>query len=390
MNELTKNDPNFQLIEDIRTTIYKIGKREGSIEELKPLLQKDTTGASYKCFFGTEDQDTSWDNPKGNNLLLLTIAAASSVEEGNKEIARQLTGIILNDAQDKLQKEEFDKFINFRYDNGTPEAYNNYSIDYDNTPLTLAIKVGLLSVASELVKLQAEVNVSCGYANFSPLHLAVLHYAVNPTDSSNEKLIEELVNNGADITAKDKYGHTAKDLLEYEGLGIEDLHLFTINNQYLKKELNPEVGQKYSFKELAKNKLVVEFFADKKFDKFKANWTNTNLFKQFLNEKREENGNKYIIARNGIDENASEDSFAAAVLYVLGFDTDPIIRKLVNNFSNVLYVVYDLNDAINGVLDNLPHRSFVDLSNNSDSLEINELAKLLGDVPEHQICLLSR
>ncbi|WP_425360165.1 MULTISPECIES: hypothetical protein [unclassified Candidatus Tisiphia] len=388
MNELTKNDPNFQLIEDIRTTIYKIGKR-GSIEELKLLLQKDTTGASYKCFFGTEDQDTSWDNPKGNNLLLLTIAAAaSSLEEGNKEIARQLTGIILKDAQDKLQKEEFAEFINFRYGNGTPEAYNNYSIDYDNTPLTLAIKVGLLSVASELVKLQAKVNVSCGYANFSPLHLAVLHYAVNPTDSSNKKLIEELVNNGAYITAKDEYGHTAKDLLEYEGLGIEDFHLFTVNDQDLKKELNPEVGRKYSFKELAKNELVVEFFADKKFDKFKANWTNTNLFKQFLNENREENGNKYIIARNGIDEgdtsaNASEDNFAAAVLHVLGFDTDPIIRKLVNNFSNVLYGIYDLNDAINGVLDNLPHRSFVDLSNNSDSLEINELAKLLGDVSEH-------
>lgn len=292
MNELTKNDPNFQLIEDIRTTIYKIGKR-GSIEELKLLLQKDTTGASYKCFFGTEDQDTSWDNPKGNNLLLLTIAAAaSSLEEGNKEIARQLTGIILKDAQDKLQKEEFAEFINFRYGNGTPEAYNNYSIDYDNTPLTLAIKVGLLSVASELVKLQAKVNVSCGYANFSPLHLAVLHYAVNPTDSSNKKLIEELVNNGAYITAKDEYGHTAKDLLEYEGLGIEDFHLFTVNDQDLKKELNPEVGRKYSFKELAKNELVVEFFADKKFDKFKANWTNTNLFKQFLNENREENGNK--------------------------------------------------------------------------------------------------
>ncbi|WP_341749028.1 hypothetical protein [Candidatus Tisiphia endosymbiont of Sialis lutaria] len=390
MNELAKNDPNFQLIEDIRTTIYKIGKREGSIEELKLLLQKDTTGASYKCFFGTEDQDTSWDNPKGNNLLLLTIAAASSLEEGNKEIAIQLTDIILNDAQDKLKKEkEFAEFINFRYGNGTPEAYNNYSIDYDNTPLTLAIKVGLLSVASELVKLQAKVNVSCGYANFSPLHLAVLHYAVNPTDSSNEKLIKELVNNGADITAKDKYGHTAKGLLEYEGLGIEDLLLFTINNQYLKKVLNPEVGQKYSFKELAKNKLVVDFFADKKFDKFEANWTNTNLFKQFLNEKREENGNKYIIARNGIDEedtsaNASEDNFAAAVLHVLGFDTDPNIRELVNNFSNVLYGIYDLNDA-NGVLDNPSHRSFVDLSNNSDSLllEINELAKLLGDVPEH-------
>ena len=105
MNELAKNDPNFQLIEDIRTTIYKIGKREGSIEELKLLLQKDTTGASYKCFFGTEGQDTYLDNPKGNNLLLLTITAASSLKEGNKESAIQLTDIILKDAQDKLKEE---------------------------------------------------------------------------------------------------------------------------------------------------------------------------------------------------------------------------------------------------------------------------------------------
>ncbi|MDN3030463.1 MAG: hypothetical protein QMO91_03845 [Candidatus Tisiphia sp.] len=236
--------------------------------------------------------------------------------------------------------------------------------------------------------MQANVNVSCSYANFPPLHLAVLHYAVDPTDSLMKELIKELVSNGADITAKDEYGHTAKDLLEYKGLGIEDLHLFTINNRYLKEAVNPKAGQKYSFKELAKNKPVVDFFADKKFDKFEANWTNTNLFKQFLNEKREENDNKYIIARNGIDEentsaNASEDHFAGAVLHVLGFDTDPNIRKLVNSFSDVLYGVYDLNDAINGVLDNLPHRSFVDLSNNSDSLEINELAELLGDVPEH-------
>ncbi len=67
------------------------------------------------------------------------------------------------------------------------------------------------------------------------------------------------------------------------------------------------------------------------------------------------------------------------MLHVLGFDTDPNLRKLVNSFSEVLYG-YDLNNTINGVLDNLSHRSFVDLSNSSDSLEINKLAELLGEV----------
>ncbi|WP_250310976.1 ankyrin repeat domain-containing protein [Rickettsia endosymbiont of Oedothorax gibbosus] len=224
---------------------------------------------------------------------------ASFAEEGNKDIARQLTNVILEDAQKKLQEAEFSEFINFRYGNGTPEAYNSYSIGYDNTPLTLSIKEGLLPVASELVKLQAEVNVSCGYAKFSPLHLAILHYAVNPTDSLMGELIKELVNNGANIATKDEYGHSAKDLLRYKGLGIEDLHLFTINNQGLKDTANPKAGQKYSFKELVANKDVVEFLLDKGFneDQLEPNWTNTNLFKQFLNEKREENGNKYIIAR---------------------------------------------------------------------------------------------
>ncbi|WP_425362641.1 hypothetical protein [Candidatus Tisiphia endosymbiont of Hybos culiciformis] len=385
MYELTENNQDFQLISEIRTAVYKIGKREEEIEALTRLLEKDTEGLAYKCFFGTEEQETSWDNPKGDNLLLLAIATAGFVEfaEGNKDIATQLTNIILKDAQAKLEETELGEFINFRYGNGTPEDYNNYSIGYDNTPLTLSIKEGIPSLAIQLVELGAEVNIFCGYANFSPLHLAILHYAVKPTDPLKKNLILKLKEKGADIAALDEYGHSAKDLLQYKGLGVEDLHLFTINNQNLKEALNTNYGQKYSFKELATNKDVVKFFEDKKFTAFKANWANTNLFKQFLDENREENGNKYILYRNGIEEGRgkTEDSFAEVVMHALHLDTE--LQELVNSLSKVLYGEYNLKDAIGGAaLTNNPlHRSFVDISNSPDSLEfIGELTELLGEV----------
>ncbi|MCC2647032.1 MAG: hypothetical protein K0R02_1097, partial [Rickettsiaceae bacterium] len=114
--------------------------------------------------------------------------------------------LIIEDARNKLTQQEMQEFVSFRF------AGTQMDGSFDNTPLTLTIKTGLIQEAISLIDFGADVNQACiNYGGFTPLELAVARY----TYSKNIEdliLFKALVSHGARLDQEDIFGHTACSL----------------------------------------------------------------------------------------------------------------------------------------------------------------------------------
>lgn len=187
-----------QLINNIRTDIYN-----KNTDNIYKLLSQDISGEVYKHYF-TEPLKIKGEycddivDPEGNTILLTAIAKACHTDD--KAFAKDLALFIINDAKEKLSSENFIGFINYihRYE------WEKY---YENTPLTLSIKSGLLDVAIKLVENGGDVNIGCPVNNSTekgdmifPLDLLHIITPYETNANNTEKLNRLLLQNNAKST----------------------------------------------------------------------------------------------------------------------------------------------------------------------------------------------
>ena len=169
----------------------------------------------------------------GNNLLLSAISrACHSVSDEHMLLVEEMVLILLSDAQSKLTPGYFKKLISFRYiSSQAADSPSDYF--FDNTPLTLAINSGLIKVASWILNTRLltakDINFQCGQGYIikdrlnriikenpgllSAAHLAALRLNVTRLDI-DLSLIKLLIQQDADLSLRDAYGHTIPDLIK--------------------------------------------------------------------------------------------------------------------------------------------------------------------------------
>jgi hypothetical protein len=176
---------------------------------------QNANGAFYKYYF---DTPTGQYNPAGNNILLLAIAKGAMNSVNRDTVVAPLVDIILQDAASKLTPAELNEFISFKF-----IGYDASDYYFHNTPLTLAIEAGMISTASKLVDLGADVNATSYRQNgeYTPLHLLALRLprTKNPEEV---KLMDKIKANGADLEKLDVYGRSVKDLANLHDVRIAD------------------------------------------------------------------------------------------------------------------------------------------------------------------------
>lgn len=85
-----------------------------------------------------------------------------------------------------------------------------------NTPLILAIKTGYYDLANELLDKGANPNIPSGDKGFTPLHWAMACIGTTGSDSERNallKLVRNLIDKGAEPTAKNFFNSTPLDIL---------------------------------------------------------------------------------------------------------------------------------------------------------------------------------
>ena len=251
-----------------------------AIEFLR-LHPQNQSGEFYKYYFDTAQaptydphkQDASY-NPAGNNLLLLAVAQGC-FNRSNRDDTEKLVLSMVADAQAKLPSQLFQQFINFKYCY-SPLYY------FDNTPLTLAIKAGMIDVATQLAHDGADVNVTSygpvesGHAmdmgKLSPLHLVLERLPIPTNTHTKELALLRYIaqDRHANTELQDFHGRTAKDMANIHNLRLEDAKYFAFRQEAdLKKcyatATKDETGRypAYSLSNLSKNAQFTALFHEK-------------------------------------------------------------------------------------------------------------------------------
>ena len=226
-------------------------KAAAALDEIKDLISGpiNAHGELYQYWFDHAGPGVSY---PGNNVLLSAISrACHSLSDKHTQMVERMVLMIIHDARHKLAPDHFQQFISFRY---MPAEDMRQHADYyfDNTPLTLAIKSGLLRVASELIKTGAltsnDINVECGrgYVKndssrvindpclLTAAHLAALRF--NATGlKSDFSLLQQLQTCGADFEMPDQYGNTAMGLILFD---FPQFHHFPPGQEVRSNDIN--------------------------------------------------------------------------------------------------------------------------------------------------------
>lgn len=204
---------------------------EPSLKDLRRIIDTDINkhGELYQYWFDASAPGIAY---PGNNILLLAISrACHSVSDAHTDHIERMLSIILKDASRKLSPEQFMAFISFRF---VPSKKRDFCVDYyfDNTPLTLAIKSGLIGIAQRLLqtrKLSPEdINARCGEGYFlmdgdrriddpcllTAAHLAALRFNVTGL-SADFLLLQQLQTCGANFLLPDEHKNTVYDLITF-------------------------------------------------------------------------------------------------------------------------------------------------------------------------------
>ena len=94
----------------------------------------------------------------------------------------------------------------------------NYFTGNQTTPLSRAVQAGHYDLVSVYLEFNADVNLSSGFENWSPLMYAA--------QSGYEKITEDLINAGADLNKTDRTGKTA--LMIAVGSGKDHIAVFLL------------------------------------------------------------------------------------------------------------------------------------------------------------------
>jgi hypothetical protein len=253
-------------IENVRKAIYE--SNADIVEKLlnsKENAKGDFYKATYKVSYSDDYEKDSLD-PAGNNLLLHIISkGAFNFNKDDKIIAftKNLALFVIKDAKSKLSSDDFKKFINFEYskDNDC----------YKNSPLTLAVKCGLLDVAESLVKEGADLlyHVPKSYGDYTSLHmlyhrLPFIDLKKNDVLDKNIQLIKTIVKTDKNsLGQKDIYGHQPQDIIGYKFPQHTDIKNIQIKNKGLLEESGLKGNVYYSFKELMSNYKIKDFLEKK-------------------------------------------------------------------------------------------------------------------------------
>jgi hypothetical protein len=146
-------------------------------EDISQLVksEENKNGEFYKYYYDFAGATREWGDPAGNNLLLLAVARASysCAASSDKIQSIKIINFICDDAKTKLTLDELKDFVAFRFTRPSEEDPGSYYY-YDNTPLTLAIKVGCINEAKKIIEYGANINQACDLnGKFTPLHLAI-------------------------------------------------------------------------------------------------------------------------------------------------------------------------------------------------------------------------
>lgn len=217
---------------DNRGTSFK-GDYTAEISDLlsSPL---NAHGEFYKYYFDSASDVwiEAWENPAGNNILLLAIARGVENTTDRDILVHELVTNILDDAARKLGREntEFQEFISFKY-MYDPNEKGKYC--WDNSPLTLAIKSGMIDIASRLVDMGADVNATSygNHGNYTSLHLIALRLPFIQNPDAEFALMQKLIAKGASIEQRDSYGRSVQDLVNLHDLHIIDKKAFSFKNE---------------------------------------------------------------------------------------------------------------------------------------------------------------
>lgn len=253
---------------ELRNLIAKKGLEalpfnQGQLEEIFGFLKSNSNkdGDFYKYYFDSEGKD-SWSDPMGNNMLLLVLAYAAH-NNNPLDSCRDLAFAIIDDAKEKLNEEGFYSFINFTY------HYEDCYKYYLNSPLTLAIKVGFLDVASVLVDHGADITVTEGLGDLKPLHLLIPRLILMPEDHDAVLLANKLSQK-----LKDKdlgaFKVDLKKMLNFHFSKLEELPIFKVMNEEWRKKFSLPINREneerphkamvtYSFNELSEKGMLDEF-----------------------------------------------------------------------------------------------------------------------------------
>jgi ankyrin repeat protein len=278
-----------------------------NFEKISQLIksEENKNGGFYKYYYDFVIDTRSWEDPAGNNLLLLAIAKASDLNSSSPDKIQsiKIINLILDDAKTKLNPDELKDFVDFRFTRPNEEDPQGYYY-YDNTPLTLAIKVGCINEAKKIIEYGTNVNQACDlYGKFTPLHLAIFRLFFSNDTQEAIELIKSLIQKGANPDQCDVSGKTPREYLLQEKfceiLHIENTPRFSILSQELKKQIQKSDNKKLSFLEIINNPEIIKFFEEKNINNFCFN--NIKELIEFANNTRDAKGNKYILFYQRLD-----------------------------------------------------------------------------------------
>ncbi|MDF2965807.1 MAG: ankyrin repeat protein [Rickettsiaceae bacterium] len=288
--------------------------------------EANNKGDLYKYYF--DEQGVT----QGNNLLLDAIAAACHTP--NKEYAKFLFQIIMADAEKKLSFEEMEAFVSFRY-SGNKDAYF-----FDNTPLTLAIKCGLIDEAKILIEKGANVHQASElYGGFTPLHLAIARIPYSSNKAQEKGLVKLLIQKGANIQAEDNFHKTPLGYVMEKagGLHLEDAPYFGLNSNFMKE--HGIKAANLSLTQLLEIPAVRNCLSKANFDFKLAERHDLQAFKYaktFLDNFKLPNEQKLVYSWGDITEVNEETKFLDKLLRQLDYDFE-----LSDSLKSLKFVVFD-------------------------------------------------
>ena len=251
----TSNPDLFANIEKLRQLVSTTGSSnnkhgEDNLVEIRDLLASplNTHGEFFKYYFDSvsDNWGEAWENPDGNNILLLSVARGVNNTIDRDTLVHELVANILDDAAQKFGHEsvEFQEFISFKF---IDRSGNNGAYCYDNSPLTLAAKAGMIEIASKLVDMGSDVNATSygTHGNYTALHLLALRLPFTKNPDIELALMQKLAANGASLEQKDSYGRSAKDMVNLHDLHIIDKKTFVFKNEKDAEASNLPYSEEY-------------------------------------------------------------------------------------------------------------------------------------------------
>lgn len=303
------------------------------------MSHRNLNGEFYQYIF----ENGSGEDPAGNNLLLYIIAmSAFNNHARSRETIKNLVEYVVSDANNKLTYDEFSTFINLGYVNIQNQDIENIKFFF-NTPLSLAIKTGMIESAMVLIDNGVDVNKHFDNDNggFYPLHLAVMRLYVFPLEQEI-KLISSLISNGADVFAKSSSNQTPLDLLQYPDRPcIGNVKKYVVVRQYKAVE-DLKTSTAYSYEELMQHAQFQQYCDE---HKIFANIPNNKLdrakhFDQLVQDNkifRNEKSEQFLMA----NDNYISDEVRCIVSHLSYHEEAGLV------IAKILYNLSDLESAPN-------------------------------------------